>query len=195
MHYALWWTICTYAFGVYLISEDRLLRCRSALFLEPVAGNYIQTAPSMLLRAQTRRSASFTWARQLFAYELKLKMAVDAGRKWLPREKVMPGKPGGDDGDAHAADQSKSSPLMRPRSAVRNSPATHGRQVGMAGASALLAYFTLGWKTGSRSLFCFMFFSFYVQKSAFIKHIKSFNYNNYYIILYFLVLFYSLLLP
>ena len=33
--------------------------------------------------------------------ELKLKMAVDARRKWLPREKVMPGKPGGDDGDAH----------------------------------------------------------------------------------------------
>lgn len=41
-------------------------------------------------------------------------MAVDAQRKWLPREKVMPGKPGGDDGDAHAADQSQSSPLLRP---------------------------------------------------------------------------------
>lgn len=34
--------------------------------------------------------------------ELKIKMAVDARRKWLPREKVMPGKPGGDDEDAHA---------------------------------------------------------------------------------------------
>ncbi|KAJ4931224.1 hypothetical protein JOQ06_025522, partial [Pogonophryne albipinna] len=34
-------------------------------------------------------------------------MAVDARRKWLPREKVMPGKPGG---DAHTADQSESSP-------------------------------------------------------------------------------------
>ncbi|KAK5612766.1 hypothetical protein CRENBAI_007473 [Crenichthys baileyi] len=32
-------------------------------------------------------------------------------RKWLPREKVMPGKPRGDDGDAHAADQSEGSPL------------------------------------------------------------------------------------
>lgn len=46
--------------------------------------------------------------------ELKLKMAVDARRKWLPREKVMPGKPGGDDGDAHAADQSESSPFVLP---------------------------------------------------------------------------------
>lgn len=36
--------------------------------------------------------------------ELKLKMAVDARRKWLPREKVMPGKPGGDDGDAHTSE-------------------------------------------------------------------------------------------
>ena len=50
-----------------------------------------------------------------FLNELKLKMAVDAGRKWLPREKVMPGKPGGDDGDAHAAGQSGSSPLAGPR--------------------------------------------------------------------------------
>lgn len=46
--------------------------------------------------------------------ELKLKMAVDARRKWLPREKVMPGKPGGDGGDAHAADQSESSPFVLP---------------------------------------------------------------------------------
>lgn len=69
-------------------------------------------------------------------------MAVDARRKWLPREKVMPGKPGGDDGDAHAADQSKSSPLVRPRPVVRNSPATHGRQVGMAGDCVLLTYLT-----------------------------------------------------
>ncbi|KAK5862409.1 hypothetical protein PBY51_017809 [Eleginops maclovinus] len=37
-------------------------------------------------------------------------MAEDARRKWLPREKVMPGKPGGDDGDAHTADQSGRSP-------------------------------------------------------------------------------------
>lgn len=29
-------------------------------------------------------------------------MAVDARRKWLPREKVMPAKMGGDDGDANA---------------------------------------------------------------------------------------------
>lgn len=43
--------------------------------------------------------------------DLKLKMAVDARRKWLPREKVMPGKPGGDDGDAHTADQSERSPF------------------------------------------------------------------------------------
>lgn len=56
----------------------------------------------------------FTRAKQLFMNELKLKMAVDARRKWLPREKVMPGKPGGDDGDAHTADQSESSPLVRP---------------------------------------------------------------------------------
>lgn len=46
--------------------------------------------------------AALARARQLFLKELKIKMAVDAGRKWLPREKVMPGKPGGDDGDAHA---------------------------------------------------------------------------------------------
>lgn len=55
-------------------------------------------------------SALFTCAKQLFMNELKLKMAVDARRKWLPREKVMPGKPGGDDGDAHTLDQSESSP-------------------------------------------------------------------------------------
>lgn len=30
-------------------------------------------------------------------------MAVDARRKWLPREKVMPAKAGGDDEDAHAS--------------------------------------------------------------------------------------------
>lgn len=70
--------------------------------------------------------------------ELKLKMAVDARRKWLPREKVMPGKPGGDDGDAHSSDQSGSSPLDRPSPAVRNSPATHGRQQGMAGHAHFL---------------------------------------------------------
>lgn len=113
MHKTLRWTICTYAFGVYLISADSLLRCCSALLcsvLEPVAGNYMHTAPSMLLRAQMLSLGVFTWAKQLFVNELKLKMAVDARRKWLPREKVMPGKPGGDDGDAHTADQSESSP-------------------------------------------------------------------------------------
>ncbi|KAM3613856.1 uncharacterized protein V6R79_005981 [Siganus canaliculatus] len=61
-------------------------------------------------------------------------MAVDARRKWLPREKVMPGKPGGDNGDAHNADQSQSSPLVCAPSPyhspmVRNSPAPHGRQL------------------------------------------------------------------
>lgn len=48
-------------------------------------------------------------------------------------------KPGGDDGDAHTADQSESSPLVRHPShpasiqspLVRNSPATHGRQASM----------------------------------------------------------------
>lgn len=78
----------------------------------------------------------FTWARQLFMNELKLKMAVDARRKWLPREKVMPGKPGGDDGDAHRGrpirEQSARPSPPPPRPVVRNSPATHGRQLGMA---------------------------------------------------------------
>lgn len=32
MHSELWGTICTYAVGVYLVSEESLLRCRSALF-------------------------------------------------------------------------------------------------------------------------------------------------------------------
>lgn len=50
--------------------------------------------------------------------ELKLKMAVlDARRKWLPREKVMPGKPSGDDaGTSRGArgDQWERSPRGRP---------------------------------------------------------------------------------
>lgn len=64
----------------------------------------------MLLLCANVSLGVFTCAKQLFMNELKLKMAVDARRKWLPREKVMPGKPGGDDGDAHTADQSESSP-------------------------------------------------------------------------------------
>lgn len=35
--------------------------------------------------------------------DFKIKMAVDVRRKWLPREKVMPGKPGREDGDVHAS--------------------------------------------------------------------------------------------
>ena len=46
-----------------------------------------------LWRPGLRLCVVFTCARQLFMNELKLKMAVvDARRKWLPREKVMPGK-------------------------------------------------------------------------------------------------------
>lgn len=75
--------------------------------------------------------AAFTRARQLFLKELKIKMAVDVRRKWLPREKVMPGKPGGDDGDAHAlrtnerAVRSPVSPPL-PVKETGNSSATHG---------------------------------------------------------------------
>lgn len=46
--------------------------------------------------------AALTRARQLFLKDFKTKMAEDARRKWLPREKVILGKPGRDDGDAHA---------------------------------------------------------------------------------------------
>lgn len=35
--------------------------------------------------------------------DFKIKMAVDVRRKWLPREKVMPGKPGREDGDVHGS--------------------------------------------------------------------------------------------
>lgn len=35
--------------------------------------------------------------------DFKIKMAVDVRRKWLPREKVMPVKPGREDGDVHAS--------------------------------------------------------------------------------------------
>ena len=112
MHKTPWRAICTYAVGVHLISADS---SAALLSLEPVAGQ---------LHAHRRRRRCFalkrvgfgvfTWARQLFMNDLKLKMvAADARRKWLPREKVMPGKPGGDDGDAHAGDQSESSPLVR----------------------------------------------------------------------------------
>lgn len=95
-------------------------------------------------RCSARKNVSlgvFTRAKQLFMNELKLKMAVDARRKWLPREKVMPGKPGGDDGDAHTRGPIREQ-CARPSPAslvVRNSPATHGRQRSMARDCGLLA--------------------------------------------------------
>lgn len=95
-------------------------------------------------RCSARKNVSlgvFTRAKQLFMNELKLKMAVDARRKWLPREKVMPGKPGGDDGDAHTRGPIGEQ-CARPSPAslvVRNSPATHGRRRSMARDCGLLA--------------------------------------------------------
>lgn len=96
-------TMCTYAVVVYLVSVDGrtaavLLGCS-----EPVAGTYVCTHARSVdaVFSPNASIAALTRAGQLFLNEFKIKMAVDARRKWLPREKVMPGKPGGDDGDAH----------------------------------------------------------------------------------------------
>lgn len=70
--------------------------------------------------------------------DFKIKMAVDVRRKWLPREKVMPGKPGREDGDVHASSTNETAvrSSVPPSEGDRNTPAPHGRQKGMTGTVA-----------------------------------------------------------
>lgn len=68
--------------------------------------------------------------------DFKIKMAVDVRRKWLPREKVMPVKPGREDGDVHASSANETTVSAPPSEGDRNTPATHGRQKGMTGTVA-----------------------------------------------------------
>lgn len=78
-------TMCTYAVAVYLTSVDGRTATVQLGCSQPLAGNYTCTraAPSTQFPAPKRRSEE----RQLFLKELKIKMAVDARRKWLPRER------------------------------------------------------------------------------------------------------------
>jgi len=130
MHKTRHWTICTYAFGVYLISADGLLRCCSAHFGARRWKLHAHAAPSMLRCAQMCRSAclhertNFSWTTWKERWPWMLGGSGCQGKRSCQenREETM--------GTRKPADQSESSPSPFP--VVRIWPATHGRPLCIA---------------------------------------------------------------
>lgn len=130
------WTICTYAFAVYLFSADSLLRCCSALFGARRWKLHAHSAGDAALCANVSLGV-FTWAKQLFMNDLKFKDGRGCSEEVVAKGKGHARKTGR--GRAHRrpiGEQSVPCPV------VRNSPATHGRPLGMAGVWVHLTCFT-----------------------------------------------------